>query len=76
MDIEKIINSWDPYSLFPFAPIDEYSWEICKIDNFIIKNHDVVDLSKYLGQIFDDEIIFEEDKKDYLKIAKKLLGLG
>ena len=37
MDIEKIINSWDPFSLFPFAPIDEYSWEICKIDNFIKK---------------------------------------
>lgn len=75
MDIEKIINSWDPYSLFPFAPKDEYSTEISKIEDFIKKNHDVEALSKYLGLIFDTGIIFEEEKKDFLKIAKIILGL-
>lgn len=75
MDIEKIINSWDPYSLFPFAPKDEYSEEISKIEDFIKKNRDVEALSKYLGLIFDTGIIFEEEKKDFLKIAKKILGL-
>lgn len=75
MNIEKTINSWDPYSLFPFAPKDEYSTEISKIENFIRNNHDVEALSKYLGTIFDDQIIFEEDKKDFLKIAKIILGL-
>lgn len=75
MDIEKIINSWDPYSLFPFAPKDEYSTEISKIEDFIKKNRDVEALSKYLGKLFDDQIIFEEDKGDFLKIAKIILGL-
>ncbi|WP_311481414.1 DUF1871 domain-containing protein [uncultured Anaerococcus sp.] len=75
MDIEKIINSWDPYSLFPFAPKDEYSTEISKIEDFIKKNRDVEALSKYLGKLFDDQIIFQEDKGDFLKIAKIILGL-
>lgn len=75
MDIEKIINSWDPYSLFPFAPKDEYSEEISKIENYVKKNHDLEALNKYLGLIFDTGIIFEEEKKDFLKIAKKILGL-
>ncbi|WP_311480776.1 DUF1871 family protein [uncultured Anaerococcus sp.] len=75
MKIERIINSWDPYSLFPFAPKDEYSTEISKIEDFIKKNHDLEALSKYLGKLFDDQIIFEEEKKDFLKIAKKILGL-
>lgn len=74
MKIEKIINSWDPYSLFPFAPKDEYNDEICKIENFVKKNHDVEALSKYLGKLFDNQIIFEEDKGDFLKIAKVILG--
>ena len=75
MNIEKIINSRDPYSLFSFAPKDEYNDEICKIENFVKKNRDVEALSKYLGLIFDTGIIFEEEKKDFLKIAKIILGL-
>lgn len=58
-----------------FAPKDEYNDEICKIENFVKKNRDVEALSKYLGLIFDTGIIFEEEKKDFLKIAKIILGL-
>lgn len=30
MDVRKIINEWDPYSLFPYAPENEYELEIKK----------------------------------------------
>ena len=38
------------------------------------KNRNVEALSKYLGLIFDTGIIFEEEKKDFLKISKVTLG--
>ena len=34
MDIRKIINEWDPYSLFPYAPKNEYEAEIKKIESY------------------------------------------
>ena len=73
MNIEKIINDWDPYSVFPFAPKDEYKDEISKIKNYTKGNQSLDDLTKYLGQIFDVDIIFVEEKKEFSKIAKKIL---
>ena len=73
MNIEQIINNWDPYSLFPFAPKDEYSEEITKIQNYISINHDIDSLTKYLEKIFHVDIIFEEEKKYFVKIANKIL---
>lgn len=73
MKIEKIINAWDPYSLFPFAPKDEYEDEIGKIKTYIKRNRSLDDLTKYLGKIFDVDIIFEDEKKEFFKIAKKIL---
>lgn len=74
MDIEKIINDWDPYSLFPFAPNDEYKDEINKINTYVKINQSIDRLTKYLEQIFDVDIIFVEEKKDFLKISKKILN--
>lgn len=74
MDIEKIINDWDPYSLFPFAPNDEYKDEINKINTYVKTNQSLDGFTNYLEQIFDVDIIFEEEKKDFLKIARKILN--
>lgn len=74
MDIEKIINDWDPYSLFPSAPKDEYKDEISKINTYVKTNQSIDRLTKYLEQIFDVDIIFVEEKKDFLKIVKKILN--
>ena len=74
MDIEKIINDWDPYQLFSFAPEDEYKDEISKIKSYVKINQSFDGLTKYLEQIFDNEIIFEKEKKDFLKISKKILN--
>lgn len=73
MKIDNIIKEWDPYSLFPFAPEDEYKDEISRIKTYIKKNQSLDGLTKYLGRIFDIDIIFEEEKKNFLKIAKKIL---
>lgn len=74
MDIEKIINDWDLYLLLPFAPKDEYKDEISKINIYVKINQSFDGLTKYLEQIFDNEIIFEKEKKDFLKIVKKILN--
>lgn len=74
MDIEKIINDWDPYLLLPFAPNDEYKDEISKINTYVKTNQSLDGFTNYLEQIFDVDIIFEEEKKDFLKIARKILN--
>lgn len=48
MDIEKIINDWDPYSLFPFAPNDEYKDEISKINTYVKTNQSLDGFTNYL----------------------------
>ena len=74
MDIEKIINDWDPYSLFPFASNDEYKDEISKINTYVKTNQSLDGFTNYLERIFDVDIIFVEEKKDFLKIARKILN--
>lgn len=73
MKTKLIINEWDPYSLFPFAPSDEYIGEINKINDFLKTKQDLDDLIKFLGELFDLDIISDEEKKDFTKIAKKIL---
>lgn len=73
MTIKNIINEWDPYSLFPFAPNDEYDYEIDMINDFIKKDKNKTELVLFLDEIFDSNIIYEDYKKDYLKIADKIL---
>lgn len=73
MKVDNIINEWDPYSLFPLAPKDEYRDEIKKIKIYIDNDKDIDSLAKYLGNIFDVDMIFDEKKLDFLTIAKKLV---
>ena len=74
MNTKLIINEWDPYSLFPFAPNDEYIDEINRMNYFLKTKHDLDDLIKFLEEIFDLDIILDEEKKDFTKIAKKILN--
>ena len=73
MKIDNIIKEWDPYSLFPFAPQDEYNAEINQIKSFIKKEKDIDNLAKYLESIFDVDFIYDENKKNFLEIAKELV---
>lgn len=71
INIRKIINEWDPYSLFPYAPDNEYESEIRKIEKFISTNNSKVDLSKFIKSIFDFEDINEE-KRNLEDIVEKI----
>ena len=73
MKIDNIIKEWDPYSLFPFAPKDEYNAEINQIKSFIKKEKNIDNLAKYLESIFDVDFIYHENKKNFLEIAKELV---
>lgn len=72
MDIRKIINEWDPYSLFPYAPENEYESEIKKIESFVSTNNVKTDLSEFIKSIFDFEDI-SEDKKTLDDIVEKII---
>ncbi len=72
MDIRKIINEWDPYSLFPYTPENEYESEIKKIETFVSTNNVKTDLSEFIKSIFDFEDI-SEDKKTLDDIVEKII---
>lgn len=72
MDIRKTINEWDPYSLFPYAPKNEYEAEIKKIENFVSTNNLKTDLSEFIKSIFDFEDISEE-KRNVDNIVEKII---
>lgn len=72
IDIRKIINEWDPYLLFPYAPENEYESEIKKIESFVSTNNVKTDLSEFIKSIFDFEDI-SEDKKTIDDIVEKIL---
>ena len=72
MDIRKIINEWDPYSLFPYAPKNEYEAEIKKIESFVSTNNVKKDLSAFIESIFDFEDI-SEDKQTLDDVVEKIL---
>lgn len=71
MDIRKIINEWDPYSLFPYAPENEYETEIKKIESFVSRNNVKTDLSEFIKSIFDFEDISKE-KRNLDNIVEKI----
>ena len=72
MDIRKIINEWDTYSLFPYTPENEYESEIKKIETFVSTNNVKTDLSEFIKSIFDFEDI-SEDKKTLDDIVEKII---
>lgn len=73
MKIDDIIKEWDPYSLYPYAPQDEYNYEIKQIKSFIKYDKNIDNLAKFLESIFDVEVIYDENKKNFLEIAKELV---
>lgn len=73
--IKEIINTWDPYSLFPYAPKDEYSEEIAFIEQLIREhpNPSDTDLVQYMEEVFDVEDI-EKDKRNFIQVVAKIRG--
>ena len=76
--IKDIINGWDPVNLLETAPLDEYSYEISKIYDFICKEKITVDiLANNIYQIFLESFgdVFIKSKEDCIVIADKIVCL-
>lgn len=75
MNVEKIINEWDPISLFPYAPVDEYHGEINSVKQAMSCCLDAHELSDKIYQIFSSAFgdLFVGTKQECLYIASKLL---
>lgn len=69
--VRKIVNKRDPYSLFPYAPEDEYEKEVKLIEAYIADNReDLSNLPNFLKTIFDSELIFEKEKRNFEMVGK------
>lgn len=77
MNVEKIINEWDPISLFPLAPVDEYQGEINSVKQAMSCCLNTHELSDKIYQIFSSAFgdLFTETKQECFYIASKLLML-
>ena len=74
INVGKIINEWDPISLFPYAPADEYHSEIESIQSALSCCLNADELADKIYQIFLSAFgdSFVETKQECLNIANKL----
>ncbi|WP_282918963.1 hypothetical protein [Levyella massiliensis] len=73
MSIENVIRTWDPYSLFPYAPIDEYNNEIEDIKALVADGCSRELLLDRLPQIFVISDI-NEGKRDLSSVVDSILN--
>jgi len=78
--VTEIINEWDPLELLPFAPKDEYSFEVNELLSFLeSKNsHSTNFLGKKIYEVFLEalgENVFTCTIEDCNKIATKIIGV-
>ena len=75
MNVAEIINGWDPISLFPLAPLDEYHSEISMVQQAMsccLNEHELADkIYQIFLSAFGDT--FVESKQECLNISNKLL---
>ena len=74
---KKIINDWDPIGLMPFAPDDEYHFEIEKIKQLISSSKSIDDLTDGIYEVFTKSFgkeIFNKSKSDCKAIAQILMS--
>ena len=75
--IKQIVNAWDPISLFPGAPKDEYSFEINEILFLVKKTRDVSTLANGIESIFERNFgkdVFMSTYNECLEIAHLILN--
>ena len=77
-NIKEIIDFWDPIELFPFAPQDEYDFEIRQIRNKMFTNKDIKigELALVIQTVFKNafpEDVYHSDESIEFDIAKKIL---
>ena len=77
MGVAEIINGWDPISLFPYAPEDEYYSELNLVKQVMSCCLNANELADKIYNIFSRAFgdLFVETKQECLYIADKLLML-
>ncbi len=76
--VTKIVNEWDPMGLLPFAPKDEYEYEIMQIKE-LLKTHTHLTSKELAYKIYDIFVSSFEDidcklsVEECKRIAEKLL---
>ncbi len=70
--VKKVVNEWDPIGVLPYAPDDEYEFEIAKIVALLNKVDTVEALSDGIGMIFTKALDWNFTKEECLPIAKQI----
>lgn len=72
--IQKIINLWDPLKIMNISFNNEYSYEINRIIEELLKSTTIQDLSEKINKIFKDTYnrLYQIEKNEEIEIAKKI----
>ena len=73
--IQKIINLWDPLKIMNISFNNEYSYEINRIIEELLKNTTIQNLSEKINKIFKNlyNELYKIGKNEEVEIAKKIL---
>ena len=73
-DIKEIINSWNPLKIMDISFSNEYSYEINRIIEELLKSTTIQDLSEKINKIFKDTYnrLYQIEKNEEIEIAKKI----
>lgn len=72
--INKIINSWDPLKIMDISFSNEYSYEINRIIEELLKNITIQNLSKEINKIFKNAYngLYKIEKNEEIEITEKI----
>ena len=73
-DIKEIINSWDPLKIMDISFSNEYSYEINRIIEELLKNITIQNLSKEINKIFKNAYngLYKIEKNEEIEITEKI----
>ena len=73
-DIKEIINLWDPLKIMNISFNNEYSYEINRVIEELLKNATIQNLSKKINKIFKNSYngVYKIEKNEEVEIAKKI----
>ncbi len=73
-DIKEIINSWDPLKIMDISFSNEYSYEINRIIEELLKNITIQNLSKEINKIFKNTYngLYKIEKNEEIEITEKI----
>ena len=73
-DIKEIINSWDPLKIMDISFSNQYSYEINRIIEELLKNITIQNLSKEINKIFKNTYngLYKIEKNEEIEITEKI----